>query len=363
MDNTLNNKLEQAYNLIEANRIDDARNLLEPLLETYPEDLDLLWVYAHSVDDPTVARKTLERITEIDSSFTDAKVLLQELEVPSDEQSALPKPTIKRLQPLNPATPPPPTLPISTNVDAFNYEDDFEDDDFEELEDEKRPSRLWAIISVIALFAVILGIVLILALNNRANDPTVGLSPTATETIASTATSGLLPAPTGGATISASSANATDIDNTEDATVSPTTTDTPTATSTATDAPPTATDEPSPTPTPDAVSVVRLALADFDLGDIPIQQEETDLGETIIATTCIDTVDNRNGALSEAFAALVDLDDTNTIVGVDAIAISLTNCDLEQSIRTVGVPTDVLVDFINGAIDEEAFQLSWQPLN
>ncbi|MEL7233561.1 MAG: hypothetical protein AAGK74_03630, partial [Chloroflexota bacterium] len=147
--------LTKAYELIEANQIDEAREMVQPLLDDHPDDPDVWWVYAHSVTDPAEAQRALERVRALDAgAYPEVDGLLNELKL--DEPA---KPGgIRRLQP-----PPPPTIPTETDSFDDDFEgDDFDDElDFEPASDETRSSRgrfpiIAAVVGVLAIAAVLL---------------------------------------------------------------------------------------------------------------------------------------------------------------------------------------------------------------
>ena len=81
MDVSVNYILSQAYDLIEVNRIDEARELLEPLLISHADDVDIWWLYAHSVNDPQRARQALDRVQALDPRrYPRAEGLLEDLD-------------------------------------------------------------------------------------------------------------------------------------------------------------------------------------------------------------------------------------------------------------------------------------------
>ena len=94
MTDSLDAALSQAFELIEANRHDEARVLLEPLLDEYPDDTELWWVYAHAVEDPDEAKTALQKIIELDDRFEGAQTLLAEID-------GEPAPSVGELQSLS----------------------------------------------------------------------------------------------------------------------------------------------------------------------------------------------------------------------------------------------------------------------
>lgn len=169
MTQSLDTTLTEAYELIEANRIDEAQAMLRPLLSDYPDDPDLWWVYAHAVDDPAEARRALENVKRLDSeTYPEADELLQQL-------SGEPAPSggIRRLS--RPAPPAPPDMLPPAAADTSSF-DDFDDDFDMEMEMEAgevdaasasssgRGGGLLAIIGALIFGALIIGVVLFFAL-------------------------------------------------------------------------------------------------------------------------------------------------------------------------------------------------------
>lgn len=145
MDVSLNYILSQAYDLIEANRIDEARGLLEPLLVSHADDVDVWWLYAHSVNDPHRARRALDRVQSLDAlRYPRAKTLLQDLD------------TIVMPMSLNSFQ----DIPVTQSTTSLELPTEEQDD---ESDDDKVPSRL-AIYGLPAVVAVIVTIVVVFAL-------------------------------------------------------------------------------------------------------------------------------------------------------------------------------------------------------
>ncbi|MDX2077431.1 MAG: tetratricopeptide repeat protein [bacterium] len=69
--------LEQAYMLIEAQKLGEARAILEKVLAQDKNSADVWWLYAHAIDDPKQAVTALENVVRLDSTNAEAKTLLQ----------------------------------------------------------------------------------------------------------------------------------------------------------------------------------------------------------------------------------------------------------------------------------------------
>lgn len=125
MDVSVNYILSQAYDLIEVNRIDEARELLEPLLISHADDVDVWWLYAHSVNDPQKARQALEQVNRLDPRrYPRAESLLEDL----DNTTSMIPMSLESLPKRVPSSP-----------ETFDMDDSVEEDDLDD-EDEAKPS-------------------------------------------------------------------------------------------------------------------------------------------------------------------------------------------------------------------------------
>lgn len=357
MNEQLERTLEEAYELIEANRIDEAKNLLEPLLELYPNEIDLWWVYAHAVDKPKDAERVLEHIVKIDPNYANAGALLEE--VRATEPSAA-SPTVKSvIKPLKPKTV---TSPESAPVVA-NESSDFDDTDFdddEDLEDETAESGQtnWIWITLAAsLFAVISMVAIYFGVQQNTNNPTPAASNTELTSVAQSL---------GGAT------EETTPESTETEVslgVPPTETEAPTETATdiptetpipATNTPtprPTNTPQPTETATPESQVDYAQLFADFELnGTDPIAQS-TALGETLLIEVCVQD-QPRETVLSEAMNVFTGADVGND--DIDAVGVRLFDCEQERLIRAIAVSLEDIASYNDGTLTDSDFQLRWR---
>ncbi len=72
-------KLEQAYNLIREEKLDDAAAILQPILFSEPENADAWWLWANTVTEPEDARHALGKVLEYAPEHQAAKEMLQGL--------------------------------------------------------------------------------------------------------------------------------------------------------------------------------------------------------------------------------------------------------------------------------------------
>lgn len=69
MVNAYDKQLTQAYELIEQDQHDKAREILSEVVAQHPNDPDVLWVYAHALEDEKEATVIIEKIATIDKNY------------------------------------------------------------------------------------------------------------------------------------------------------------------------------------------------------------------------------------------------------------------------------------------------------
>ena len=72
--------LQQAYDLVESGQTEDARRLVESVLDAEQNNPDAWWIYAHAVDDPVLARQALDEVTALDPDYPGATELASVLD-------------------------------------------------------------------------------------------------------------------------------------------------------------------------------------------------------------------------------------------------------------------------------------------
>ena len=90
MSDSTNTVLQRAYELIENDELEQAQELLAPLLETDDKNPSLWWVYSHALRDQSIGQLALDRVLELDPSYPGANELKEEvLEIQSRDQDFL----------------------------------------------------------------------------------------------------------------------------------------------------------------------------------------------------------------------------------------------------------------------------------
>jgi tetratricopeptide (TPR) repeat protein len=109
MSSNLNTRLSQAYGLIEADQLQEAVDLLRPILAENPNNPDAWWLYAHAITDADDARAALSTVLNLDPNYPEAQRLLELLDEasrgagnPLNDMSLQPIRTIPDLPPAFP---------------------------------------------------------------------------------------------------------------------------------------------------------------------------------------------------------------------------------------------------------------------
>jgi hypothetical protein len=150
--------LSRAYELVEAGKSDEARTVLEPILQNAPDNVDAWWIYAHAVTDPDDARRALENVVRIDPHYAGATDLLQTLndEYPLREEAPLvPEPVIADT--VESDVPEVDEEPEETYAEQRTYEP-------ARVPAAEEPSRSWLPVAIVAGIIVLLFVVLVLIL-------------------------------------------------------------------------------------------------------------------------------------------------------------------------------------------------------
>lgn len=120
--------LTRAYELIEAGKPDDAREILDSILEVEKNNADAWWIYAHAVDEPAAARDALENVLQLNPQYPGAGELLVVLR---EQYPDLPPSAIERRAV--------PKMPTDLPLEAGEVADD-EPDFLESEADEHAPA-------------------------------------------------------------------------------------------------------------------------------------------------------------------------------------------------------------------------------
>jgi hypothetical protein len=185
MSVNLSESLSRAYDLIEAERLSDARALLEPIVAREPNNADAWWLYAHAVENPDQAERALNNVLRLDRSYPGAADLLDQIrtarldvfgELTEDDDFGFDVPLASAATPSRVSVADddfdslfedePVAKPSARKVSDDDLGDfgDFEDDQAETADQPKAGSqrRLFALIAAAALLIVIVVLALII---------------------------------------------------------------------------------------------------------------------------------------------------------------------------------------------------------
>jgi hypothetical protein len=338
MSNINADRLSQAFEFIEADRFDEAKALLEPILAQEPNNADAWWLYAHAVTDAAEAKRALDRLMALDPQYPGAAALASEL--PTSVKTP-----IKSISPIKPITPVTPSAaPVSSPPDQG-----FGDADAPMLDDEfspARPSRLPLIVAgIVLLLVVVFGAIFMLS-----TPPAPTPSPSATAVVFGNtpmATTLLItPAPVD-VTVSPISMTAESVVPTEAVTEENVVVTNDAAAS-----------EEVPAQLDD-LTAVQDALTDFTLSDEGLQVIETSLGPTLVAAVCSPGGAQVRTDLPLVMEALARA--ASDLTAVNALAARLVSCETNRPFVQMGVPIEQAAAFAAGSLDSAGFQRAWQP--
>lgn len=331
--------LSRAFELVEAGQYDDARAILDPILAANPNNADAWWVYAHAVTTPEDGRMALENVIRIDPRYPGAAELLEQARELSPNAAKVTS-----------VPPPPGTIPEESQPEFDFLEPDLDDVQATSrarpvqpiAEQPTSPKRSTAL--PIVLIAVIAAVIVIglLVLPNLTTLPT---SPTAT-------TIPVVSAPTEASLVieeteepTESSATASDTEE-----VAPTlrATITPTGEGATTEA---------------AISnypAVSEALTAYPLAQAGIAEVQTTLGNTLLASVCSAPGREMRMLLPQVMNALAAQTESLPET-VQAIGVSLVNCDTNTPMLTVAAEVVSAQSFAQGDLSASEFAATWEP--
>lgn len=310
--------LARAYDLVEAGQLDEARTLLESILDMDNENADAWWIYAHAVTDAETGRNALENVVRIDPTYPGAAELLAQA-----QEMAPPKPNIT---PLAPATMPeapgaasddgaPVPIPAARKTASAKPSQPV------------KPSSGRSAFPVIAIVAVIvIALVLLYLLLQSNGTPLATATPTqVVEAIAS---------PT-----EASAAAATEV---------------------TTNAQPTAAVETTSEAGGIDYAAIEAALADFPIAESGIGVVDTSLGSTLLVTACTTPGREMRMLLPQVMNALAK-QSASLGSGVVAIGARMLDCTQNAPLLTVATDLATAQSYAQGSLNDSDFAATWKP--
>lgn len=327
MNSDIGYTLEQIHELIEINKLDEARAMLKPILETDKDNPDVWWLYAHAVDDAETARLALNNVLRLDSDYPDVQHLLSQLDKQRSDPDLLEDAVFTKEPSFLPVAPP--TLPglsqSSINDDELDFPDDFED------EDEESPfsSRLLVIATAIGLLLLIGALVIVIGrpFANQGNQAAATNTPSSLVISENPTTVATSPALMQNTALPVETAESNPIQQ-----------------------------------IPDEISVALVNdLQSFDISKDDISVASTNLGNTLIVDVCTQV----GAELREKLPQVMDvLARNNTIYdqSIESIGTRMISCDTNTPILAIGVSLADAIGYANGNLTDEEFQAGWKPI-
>lgn len=342
--------LAEAFNLIEVDKLEDARKLLTPLLNTQPDNPNVWWLYAHAVTNADTARDALKRAASLNPNDPDIINLLEQVEKQVASRPAAP---VSEMEPAFLADIPAtlPDLPAAEDefVDFDDADLDIDIDEEEEAEKEASGSRLLplAVLGTI----IVLVIVAIAIITSRPQTPAT-ITPTADISAANPTETPAAFAP----------------DLTALAEIIPEAFIEPTTIETTAELIPTDTILETPEILPEATTTGAFpadlanyieALSGFQLTGEPASIEQTNLGSTLLVGICVTAGPDLRSALPIVMDTLAR---QPLPAQTDAIGARMVNCQDDTLLLLIVAAAADAQDYASGELSEEEFQARWKSL-
>ncbi|MBK8026016.1 MAG: tetratricopeptide repeat protein [Chloroflexi bacterium] len=373
MSDDTQSKLSQAFEHVEAGRLEDAISTLKPVLDASPDSADAWWIYLHAVNDPAEARHALDQVLRIAPDYPGAAEMLDLLnaEFPLDTPAVGQARPVEDRPQIKPITAPPPVSVPEAPVRV--PESVSRTSPAPEVSAERRRSPVPTLI-VLAVVAVAVVLVFLL-LNPNAGQPdgsTATVAPTAIVVAGVTETA--LPALVDVATPTIAVPATTEETPTEAGAVAQETSEAVTdATSEvaaptviaveATEVESAATTEPTDevAVADQALTAFEAALQSYELAPTGVAIEELSTGSTVMANVCSAPGREVRTLLPEVMQTLARMM-SDAPESAEAIGVRLTNCAETTVLVTVAAARADAAEYAAGAATAEQFAATWVAL-
>lgn len=325
MNQNIENALKQAYALIEAGNLEDAKALLRPIIESEKDSADVWWLYSHAVSDAETARLALTNVLRIDSNHADARNLLMQLEAQqkreqtddilemgNDPSFVPPMPSFV------PGISPLPSRTETRGNKGIDSSDDLPDEMFDDEEPEafyRRPLFYIPLISLLLVAALAIVIIKPFAVNSPA-----------TQVVSPTAQSNSLETPTSEVIISDASTPTSTVESLSD------------------------------------LSSITSAFSEFALPSTAgISFVDTSLGKTLGVSLCTTAGKAMRELLPKAMETLAKAS-TDYSTQAQIVGVKMLDCGTNSTLLWIGVSIEDAISFAKGTLSDKEFQAKWQPI-
>ncbi|MGQ9889383.1 MAG: hypothetical protein ACUVSX_12950 [Aggregatilineales bacterium] len=334
MTDRLQSALASAYEMIEADKLEEARALLKPILAEDLDNADAWWLYAHAVDDPEVARTALNNVLRIDRDYPGAAELMETLEriYPTGAPAAEPDLFAEN-------APVPPDLVDDLDLNEEDFDLDLETD-LGEPRIETAPasastarrSRPAPLFLLLVLAAVLIGIFVVALLTSGAGEQPAPVPTAESGTAVAGEEQQLL-------STSEFSAEAVDEQGRSEQ----------------------FTEGTNGQALAELETAFARELTDVDFVPRSAALRDTELGRTLLVDVCTSAGEGMRAVLSRAISGLSRL--AGQIGGAaDALGVQLVDCETNVTIRVIAGPLEQAAQYASGALDRESFEASWRAL-
>lgn len=355
MSDDILSKLNQAFDHVEAGRLDDAIDILKPVLDAAPDNADAWWIYLHAVSDPVEARRALQNVIRIAPDYPGATEMLRVLNVQS------PVPAIKPLSPppmSMPEAPPsmpetPAAAPVAETRPKFEEVTKAPAASLPPAPANRRSMLPTLIVAAVVIIALIVIAALVL--------PGMQTQPTATATLVVASDSTETPIPV---QVEASATVEVVVADETDEALEPTAT--PEVESTSVVVEPAETSESAETAeaTDDVTDVtsggIDAALVGFSLAPDGVTDEEIGDAPSVIANVCSTPGREVRTLLPQVMEALASAADS--LPEGAGIGTRLINCADGTTLVTVIASRDSVEQYAAGTLTTSEFASSWTPV-
>ena len=373
--------LSRAFELVEAGRYDEAREILDPILDADRNNADAWWIYAHAVTNPEDGTDALENVLRINPRYPGAQELLGQARQLFPE-----KPSIKRVTGSVPVAAPPVSFPEEfPETDAERIERTTQEQKVLRASAPRSSSTVPLLIAGAVVVVVVAAVIILLSQNTSQPPPTPTAALVAPTLIQATdiGSGAATEEPTEAATAEtpatevlpptedvATEAVPTEVSETEVAATDIVVTVQILPTQTTAEIEPTESSATSEAATPavdgtaqvaaESYEAITTALASFPLAEAGIGQVETTFGNTLMVTVCTTRGPAMRSLLPQVMNALAE---QSTALGSDVAAVGVRLLDCTQNAPLLIVATELVnaQSYAAGTLDDGAFAATWKP--